>query len=358
MALAARTGAGRNATPRYRTLVVRKPDHPVGQLFTDCVAAISTHLPASLKAFGRRCAQPRVLLVVAVFVAAFSFVTVYYYVKLAAEIDARLQGSSLDNSVAIVTAPFKLSIGDHLPIDELTDYLRAVGYQQRPVGEENGTGSFEVDGNEMLISPGDAASSQLSFYPVRIQEDRSGRVVSLTNPMTGERLSSAAIEGELLATVRDGDRRKKIAVQFSDIPDNLRNAIVAAEDHSFFSHNGVSWRGILRALKADLDQGEFVQGGSTLTQQLIKNDFLTADRTLSRKLKEAAMAIILESRLSKQEIFTLYCNDVYLGQSGTFAINGFAQAAQVYFDKDLGDLSLGETAFLAGLICGPNRYSA
>src|SRR2546426_90553 len=83
-----------------------------------------------------------------------------------------------------------------------TDHLRAVGYQQRPVGEENGTGSFEVDGNEMLISPGDAASSQLSFYPVRIQEDRSGRVVSLTNPMTGERLSSAAIEGELLATVR------------------------------------------------------------------------------------------------------------------------------------------------------------
>jgi penicillin-binding protein 1B len=358
MGVAVRTSAGTNAKPRYRTVVVRKPDHTVGQVFKDRVAAISTHLPASLKAFGRRCAQPRVLLVLAVFVAAFSFVAVYYYIKLAAEIDARLQGSSLDNSVAIVTAPFKLSIGDHLPIDELTDYLRAVGYQQRSVGEENAIGSFEVDGNAMLIYPGDAASSQLSLNSVRIQEDKGGRVVSLTNPMTGERLSSAAIEGELLATVRDGDRRKKIAVQFSDIPDNLRNAIVAAEDHSFFSHNGVSWRGILRALKADVDHGEFVQGGSTLTQQLIKNDFLTADRTLSRKLKEAAMAIILESRLSKQEIFTLYCNDVYLGQSGTFAINGFAQAAQVYFDKDLGDLTLGEAAFLAGLICGPNRYSA
>jgi penicillin-binding protein 1B len=357
MGLAVRIG-GTNAKPRYRTVVVRKPDHTVRQLFQDCVAAISSHLPASLKRFGRLLAQPRVLLVLAVFFAAFSFVTIYYYIKLAAEIDARLQGSSLDNSVAIFTAPFKLSIGDHLPIDELTDYLRAVGYQQRPVGEENAIGSFEVDGNAMLIYPGDAASNQLSLNSVRIQEDKGGRVVSLTNPMTGERLSSAAIEGELLATVRDGDRRKKIAVQFSDIPDNLRNAIVAAEDHSFFSHNGVCWRGILRALKADLDHGEFVQGGSTLTQQLIKNDFLTADRTLSRKLKEAAMAIILESRLSKQEIFTLYCNDVYLGQSGTFAINGFAQAAQVYFDKDLGDLSLGEAAFLAGLICGPNRYSA
>src|SRR5882724_7588793 len=357
MGVAVRTGAGTNAKPRYRTVVVRKPDHTVGQVFKDRVAAISTHLPASLKAFGRRCAQPRVLLFLAVFVAAFSFVTVYYYIKLAAEIDARLQGSSLDNSVAIVTAPFKLSIGDHLPIDELTDYLRAVGYQQRPVGEENAVGSFEVDGNAMLVFPGGAASSQPG-NPVRIQEDKSGRVVSLTNPMTGERLSSSALEGELLATVRDGDRRKKIAVQFSDIPENLRSAILATEDRRFFSHNGIDWRGILRALKADLNNRGVVQGGSTLTQQLIKNDFLTADRTLSRKVKEAAMAIILESRLSKQEIFTLYCNDVYLGQSGTFAINGFAQAAQVYFDKDLGDLTLGEAAFLAGLICGPNRYSA
>ena len=167
-----------------------------------------------------------------------------------------------------------------------------------------------------------------------------------------------AIEGELLATVRDGDRRKKISVQFSDVPENLRNAILATEDRRFFTHNGIDFRGILRALKADIDNGEVVQGGSTITQQLIKNDFLSADRTLGRKVKEAAMAIILESRLTKQEIFTLYCNDVYLGQSGTYAINGFAQAAQVYFDKELADLTLGETAFLAGLICGPNRYSA
>jgi penicillin-binding protein 1B len=161
-----------------------------------------------------------------------------------------------------------------------------------------------------------------------------------------------------LATVREGDRRKKIPVQFSDIPERLRDAILAAEDRRFFSHNGIDWRGIFRALRADLNQGEFVQGGSTLTQQLIKNDFLTPERSLSRKLKEAVMAVILETRLSKQEIFALYCNDVYLGQSGTFAINGVAQAAHIYFDKELNELTLGETAFLAGLIHAPNRYSA
>src|ERR1700730_7170806 len=113
MGVAVRIGTGTNAKPRYPTVVVRKPGNTVRQLFQDRVAAISTHIPARLKAFGRRPAPPRVLLVLGVFVAAFSVVTIYYYIKLAAEIDARLQGSSLDNSVAILTAPLKMSIGDH-----------------------------------------------------------------------------------------------------------------------------------------------------------------------------------------------------------------------------------------------------
>ncbi|HXU09659.1 MAG TPA: PBP1A family penicillin-binding protein, partial [Blastocatellia bacterium] len=116
--------------------------------------------------------------------------------------------------------------------------------------------------------------------------------------------------------------------------------------------------GVVRALRTDVDKGEFVQGGSTLTQQIIKNNFLSTERTLSRKIKEAAMAVILESRLTKEQIFTVYFNDVYLGQSGTFAIKGFGQAAQAYFDKDVSELTLAESAFLAGLICAPNRYSA
>lgn len=342
---------------RPKTLVLRDSRYPAGRSF-DRLFEILNPVLDRVRPYATPLAKPQTLIILSVLAGALIVGAIYYYNTLASEIDARLQSSSLDNSVGIFTAPLKLSIGDRLPIGELTDYLRTVGYHPRSAGGENIVGSFEVDGNSILVFPGDAASSQRGLNPVRIQEDNNGRVVSLTSPVTGERLSSTAVEGKLLAMVRDGDRRKKIAVQFSDIPENLRNAILATEDRRFFSHNGICWRGILRALKADLDNGGVVQGGSTLTQQLIKNDFLTADRTVSRKLKEAAMAIILESRLSKQEIFTLYCNDVYLGQSGTFAINGFAQAAQVYFDKDLGDLNLGETAFLAGLICGPNRYSA
>jgi penicillin-binding protein 1B len=300
-----------------------------------------------------------VLLVLALLATGFSLTLLYYYQKFANEIDARLNLSSLDNAVEIVTPPFTVSLGSHLPISYLSDYLRATGYQQRLDGvEENPGGSFEVNGNAILVFPGDDASSQPGVAPLQIQVDKGGRVASLTSPMSGARLSSAAIQGRLLVSVHEGDRRKKIPVPFSDIPDNLRNAIVAAEDRRFFSHSGVDWRGIVRALKTDLDQGEFVQGGSTLTQQLIKNNFLTSERTLKRKLKEAAMAVILELRLTKEQIFTHYCNGVYLGHSGTYAINGFAQAAQVYFDKDLSELTLGQSAFLAGLICAPNRYSA
>ena len=303
--------------------------------------------------------QPQVLLVIGILVAAFSAVSVYYYGKFAAEIDARLQKSFMDDSVGIFAGPFKVSVGDRLPINELIEYVESAGYHQKTAeADENIIGSYEVAGDEIEVVPGNSVSSQRGLYPVRIHVDKNGRVASMTSSATGERLKSAPIEGGLLAAVRDGDHRKKIAVQFSDIPETLRDAIVAVEDRRFFSHNGIDWRGILRALKADLDQGELVQGGSTLTQQLIKNDFLTADRKFSRKIKEAAMAVILESRLSKAQIFTVYCNDVYLGQSGTFAVNGFAQAAQVYFDKKLADLTLGETAFLAGLICAPNRYSA
>jgi penicillin-binding protein 1B len=358
MSIATKVPPMSGAQRRSKTVVLRDPHSPTGRPFANRLFEMLNPVLRRVRPYATPLAKPRTLIIVSVVAVALLVGAIYYYNKLASEIDARLQSTSLDNSVGIYTAPFKLSIGDRLPIGELTEYLRTVGYQRRSAGEQILGGSFELDGNSILVFPGDASSGQRGLSPVRIQEDKYGRVVSLTSPMTGERLSSTAIEGELLATVRDGDRRKKIAVQFSDIPDNLRNAILATEDRRFFSHNGIDWRGILRALKADLSNGGVVQGGSTLTQQLIKNDFLTADRTLGRKMKEAAMAIILESRLSKQEIFTLYCNDVYLGQSGTFAINGFAQAAQVYFDKDLGDLTLGEAAFLAGLICGPNRYSA
>src|SRR5215813_3455407 len=350
------SGTLRSEYGMSRTVVLQSPHRSTRGPH---VINIWRHLPAPLRAPALWIRKPQIVIALAIILAAFSATVVYYYFTFARQIDERLNKKSLDDAIEIVTAPMKVSLGDRLNIDELTDYLRNAGYQQRTVSaEENLVGSFEVDGNAVIVIPGDATAAQSDISPIRIQVNKAGRIASLTSAATGERLSSAAIEGELLVSVRHGDRRKRIPIQFSDIPENLKNAIIAAEDRRFYSHRGIDWIGISRALKTDLNQGEFVQGGSTLTQQIIKNDFLTADRTLSRKLKEAAMAFILELRLTKEQIFAHYCNTVYLGQSGTYSINGFAQASQVYFDKDLNELTLGETAFLAGLICGPNRYSA
>jgi penicillin-binding protein 1B len=321
------------------------------------IATLQELTPVRVKRAIRWMAQPRVILPVAVVVVALFATGAYYYTRLAAEIDQRLRGGFFDDSVGIFSSPFKVAVGDRLSIDEIVSYLQAAGYQQR----ESVSGSkkaYSVSGRTVEISPGDDASSTFNLSPVRFNLDGDGRIASITSLATGGRLDSAEIEGELLATVRDGDRRKRITVAFSDIPEKLKGAIIAVEDRRFFDHNGIDWRGIGRALWKDASEGGIVQGGSTITQQLIKNAFLTSERTFSRKLKEAAMAVILESRLSKEEIFTLYCNNVYLGQSGTFAVHGFAEAAQVYFGKRLDDLTLGEAAFLAGLVHAPNRYSS
>lgn len=350
-----------NRQARRRSVIISETDQSDTSLkdkYLNLLDLISDRTPAWLKRIASKIFRPKVLLILGTITIVLTVVGTYYYNELAREIDARLASVSFDNSVGIFSSPFKVSTGDRLSVDELTGYLHAAGYQQKTDSNADDlVGSFSIDGDSIQVIPSREATTRFRLNPVRIRLDKASHIVSLTSAQTGERLNSAFIEGELLASVREGDRRKKITVQFSNIPANLRNAILAVEDRRFFSHSGIDWRGIGRALKADLGQGEVVQGGSTITQQLIKNAFLSSDRTFSRKLKEAAMAVILESRLSKEQIFALYCNEIYLGQSGVFAVHGFAQAAQVYFNKEIEDLTLVESAFLAGLIHAPNRYT-
>ncbi len=308
-------------------------------------------LERPFKAFARRLRQPRVLITLGILAVITLSVGFFFWTKLSREIDGRLKRAFLDDSIGIFTSPFKVSIGDRLAGDEISSYLIAAGYQRREDGSSKSAGSFSVEEKSIEIIP----RGGMGLVPLRM-EINGGRVAALENLQTGAKLKNANIEGELLAAVEGDDRRKRIMVSFDDIPQSLKNAIVAIEDRRFFSHMGVNWRGVARAMWADIDQGGIVQGGSTITQQLIKNAFLTNDRNFRRKIKEAAMAIVLESKLTKEEIFAHYCNEVYLGQMGTFAINGFAQAAQVYFGKRLDQLTLAESAYLAGLIHAPNRY--
>src|SRR5262245_5125957 len=331
--------------PKYVTTVSKRPSG---------IRALRYRLFA-FKAFSSigRLLRPRIVIAIALPAIGATAVGGHYYAELSAQVDQRLRSGPLDSAIDIYSGPLIIRVGERLPAGSLANYLRGVGYTQRQPGDLHaGSRAFTIANDEIEIEPGYAAG----FPAIQVQIDDDYRVIRVRDRHTGRLLESGTVEGKLLSSIRGPDRSRRIPVQFDEIPDSLRNAVLAIEDRRFFSHPGVDWRGVGRALRADVHSGEIVQGGSTLTQQLVKNTFFSPERSFGRKLKEAAMATIIETRLSKSEIFTLYCNDVYLGQAGTYAIRGFAEAAQSYFGKGLGALTLSESAFLAGLLHAPNRY--
>src|SRR5512135_2581727 len=160
-----------------------------------------------------------------------------------------------------------------------------------------------------------------------------------------------------IGTVAGGPLERRIPVELSEVPRHLVQAVLAVEDQRFYRHHGLDLRRIGGALVANVRAGGIAQGGSTITQQLAKNLFLSADRTPLRKLREAAMALVLELRYDKRTILQAYLNEIYLGQDGERAIQGVGAAAQYYFGDDIRRVSLAESALLAGMISAPNRYA-
>ncbi|HEX8748241.1 MAG TPA: PBP1A family penicillin-binding protein [Pyrinomonadaceae bacterium] len=288
----------------------------------------------------------------------------YYWWVFSARIDNLLNGEVYTRTAGIYAAPRELRVGENLSIDELVAYLKRAAYVEKNVQAEASRGRYKVAGATVEIEPSSSAivDNQRTFASLRIQFARGGRgIVSITDLAKGTRYEKAQLEPELISAVTGRDRSKRKVVGFNDLPKNLVNAIVVTEDRSFFEHYGVNIRGILRALirRYDADPNSPIarQGGSSITQQLVKNLLLSPERSMRRKLAEAYLSIILETRLSKEKIFELYSNQVYLGQQSGFSINGFGEAADAYFNKDVSALTLPEAAFLAGLIRSPNRYN-
>jgi penicillin-binding protein 1B len=161
----------------------------------------------------------------------------------------------------------------------------------------------------------------------------------------------------LITNLAGAARSKRRLIEFKDIPKVLIDAVTAGEDQGFFSHHGLAPTRMAGAFFSNLQDDHRLQGGSTITQQLARNIFLTAEPTWRRKLAEAFIAVILELRLTKEQIFTMYANEVYLGQRGSYAIHGFAEGSAALFGKSLSELTLTEAATLAGIIPAPNAYS-
>lgn len=316
--------------------------------------------PKRRKSLWRRLLTPKVLAFFAVVAAILLGVFWYFYVVYSQMIDAKLSGNLFVRSTAIYAAPVRLTPGPGMSRDEMIAYLRRVGYVEAGSNSEADHGRYAVRGNDVEVTPDkdSVAGSGYLFGHIRVSFESSGKGVKrIVDLATRQGINAAYLEPEVLSSISAEKHQKRKVIEFKDIPPVLVKAVLAAEDRRFFDHSGIDYRGIIRALWENASEGEVRQGGSTITQQLVKNFFLTRERTWRRKFADAYLALILETRLSKQQIFVLYCNDVFLGQQGSYSINGFGEAAKVYFDKDVINLSLPEAAFLAGINRGPSYYS-
>src|SRR3989338_331246 len=170
-------------------------------------------------------------------------------------------------------------------------------------------------------------------------------------------LTNVKLEPELIASIFDEEMEDRTLVKLDDVPRHLIDAVIAVEDERFYVHHGVDPMAIVRAFFVDVLSGRLKQGGSTLTQQLVKNFFLTSKKSFVRKFNEIVMAVLLEQRYTKEDILEAYLNEIYLGQRGAASIAGVGEAVRLYFSKDVGQLNLSESALLAGLIQSPGKYS-
>lgn len=266
-------------------------------------------------------------------------------------IDARLASGYLTSRPGLYAAPRVLQVGQKLSRDKLINALRRAGYLETSASNV-WSGSFIADGNAIEIHAGSSSRKQPAVVRVEYADSE---IVELTGD--GITLESFTLEPEVLSNDLSAKAGKREALSYDEIPPVLVQAILAIEDRRFFDHSGVDVSGLARALLRNAGDERMGHGGSTITQQLVKNTYLSPDKTLQRKYAEAILSLALERRLSKEDIFALYCNEIFLGQRGAVSVRGVKEAAAVFFGKQLHDLTLAEAATLAGMIQSPAHYS-
>lgn len=277
-----------------------------------------------------------------------------WLVWLDAQVRARFDGNKWTLPAKVYARPLTLYPGQLLSAEQLQAELQWADY--RPQAQISRPGTFRRSGDVFAIHrrafafwDGPEPARQLE---VMIKDQRVAWVRE-----NGDETALVRLEPQYIGGIFPAHNEDRQLVRLSDVPPALIAALIVTEDKGFFNHFGISLRGIARALVANLQAGGVVQGGSTLTQQLVKNFFLSSDRTLLRKGQEALMAILLELHYSKEEILQAYLNEVYLGQAGRRAIHGFGLASRFYFGKPLNELDHSEIATLVGLVKGASYYN-
>lgn len=295
--------------------------------------------------------------------------------SVSAELESKFHASMDSVPTKVYSALYWLRPGTGASVEELRFRLRDREYKDMGAAESvrsPGTFALQIDEQKQL--------SLLTVYTSDFQYSPVAKEVLFGNPQAntgpakysvfwrdghvekilaadGAEIPGFALEPILVAQLNEGNAQARKTITIAEIPHTLMKAIVLTEDQRFLEHGGIDPRGILRSIYVNLRSGSYVQGASTITQQLARNIYLSRERTITRKLKEMAVSVLLEFKFSKDEILEKYLNEVYFGQSGSIAVHGVSEAAKFYFDKNLDDLTIAEQALLAGIVKGPFYYS-
>jgi penicillin-binding protein 1B len=282
----------------------------------------------------------------------------YLYVKYDRIIDKRMKGQIFSNSAKIFSRPRIVRPDDKISREQVETELRRAGYIEEENGNpEGGLGTFREIKGAVEVHPGPESFHSEDGATIYFSGNKIDRVIG-GGSAAGQPLAGYELEPELLTALFAGDNRtKRQIVKFEDIPKTMVDAVTSIEDRRFFQHSGVNYFRLAKAALIDIRSGEKGQGGSTLTMQMARAFFLNRQKSFKRKLLEMLIAIELEQKFTKQQIFELYANQVDMGQRGSYSIAGFAEASRAYFGKDLKNVTLPEAALLAGIVQAPSKLS-
>jgi len=282
-------------------------------------------------------------------------VIVAYYAQV---VTATMEGRRWNLPTRLYSDVWVVRPGDALSPDDVKRRLARLRYTEVAVGPVR-PGQVLAASRGRLVIGVNPRHTAYGFTPAEdVQIDFSGRrVASIKHPDDSTPVPYAVFEPEVVGSVFDTKMEDRTLVKLEEVPQVLVDAVVSTEDRDYFTHGGISLKRIVGAALRDLQKRALHQGGSTLTQQLVKNMFLRPERTFRRKLIEAVMAIVLDSKYDKKVILEAYLNEIYLGQRGSISVTGVQEASRFYFGKSVAQLDLPEAAMLAGLIASPGRFS-
>lgn len=280
------------------------------------------------------------------------------------QIDTQLEKKRFSPPLEFYSAPTKYFKGMKVSAEEIIEALKTSGFRERDASQALAEKDYSV-------WPEDLCEDRLSDMEdgvvkcIVIKKSSGTHTIALSEDNTiidvydvdSSPITLTELEPILFAQFYGKEPIMRTMVKLGDTPPICLNALLAIEDQNFLEHQGISVVGIARAFLRNTVSGKVVQGGSTITQQLVKNYFLTHERTFSRKFKEIFMALLIETKSSKDDILEAYINEIYMGQNGSFQIRGFGAASEYYFGKPLADLNLPECSLLAAIVNSPGLFN-